>query len=59
MAIHKDPPSKCTKKGYIRFLIRSPLEVCNVALGTGLVGSFGKLHYWQKVGWDEILIEKK
>ncbi|XP_073977548.1 arginyltransferase 1 isoform X2 [Rhodnius prolixus] len=46
MAIHKDPPSKCTKKGYIRFLIRSPLEPYKDE--NGPPSGYGSFHqqYW-------------
>lgn len=29
MAIHNDPPEKCTMRGFHRFLINSPLQVSN------------------------------
>lgn len=27
MTIHNDPPEKCSKKGFTRFLVKTPLKV--------------------------------
>lgn len=47
MAVHNDPPEKCTVAGFTRFLISSPLKSVRVRGNTSSV-TFGTFHqqYW-------------